>query len=288
MTTRAPSPASSYCLFDPFQIFKESKTPAGLYARKRWLNEESTRAWQADFRSTVESLHQGQGVDGSWDQSFLVTIRALFGLHLTVREPTGSIERALDWLMGTTSKILRNPRGGPERCPAGRLQGLPFTAGRLDLFAVGATLFLATIFGREKEPWVLDQYERLSREGIQRQGRWGGWSSSNTILRAFVVHPEYSRSEATTLAVRALRQIMRPAGGWTSKVPLYQTVNALAHLDLAEADSQINLAFKHLRRTQRRDGSWGGSQREWSTFLVVHALRNKGLIEAERWERRHD
>ena len=278
MTTRALSPVSSYCSFDPFQIFKESKTPAGLYARKRWLNEGSTPEWQADFRSTVDSLQQGQGVDGSWDQSFIATIQALFGLHLTVREPTDSIERALDWLIGRTSGILREPRGRPERFPAGRLNRLPYTPGRLDVFAAGATLFLASIFGRERDPWVLGQYERLGREGIQRQGRWGGWSSSNTILRAFVVHPEYSRSEATMLAVRALRQIMRPSGGWTSKVPLYQTVNALAHLNLPEADTQLNLAFKRLRRTQRRDGSWGRSQREWNTFLVVHALRNKGLL----------
>jgi hypothetical protein len=30
---------SSYRSFDPFQIFKASKTPSGLYPRKGWLND---------------------------------------------------------------------------------------------------------------------------------------------------------------------------------------------------------------------------------------------------------
>jgi hypothetical protein len=30
--------------------------------------------------------------------------------------------------------------------------------------------------------------------------------------------------------------------------------------------------------TQHVDGSWGASQRQWYTFLAVHALRNKGIL----------
>jgi len=269
---------SSYCSSDPCRIFRGSKTPAGLYARKRWLNEESTPQWRADFRSAVESLEQGQGVDGSWDHSFVTTVQRLFGLHLTVREPADCVERALDWLIDTTAETLREWRGQPGRFPPAQLQGLPFTPGRLDLLAVGTTLFLASVFGRERDPWVLSQYERLGGEGVERHGRWGGWPSSNNVLRAFVVHPEYCRSEAVALVVRALAQAQRHSGEWPSTVPFYQTVNALAHLDLPEADTQLDLAFERLRRTQRCDGSWGRSQREWNTFLVVHALRNKGLL----------
>jgi hypothetical protein len=61
-------------------------------------------------------------------------------------------------------------------------------------------------------------------------------------------------------------------------VPFYQTVNALAHLNLSQADIQLERAFKRLHEMQRRDGSWGRSQREWNTFLIVHALKNKGVF----------
>jgi hypothetical protein len=60
-------------------------------------------------------------------------------------------------------------------------------------------------------------------------------------------------------------------------VPFYQTVNALAHLDSEDADVQLKKAFKHLSRTQNLDGTWGRSQKEWKTFLVVHAMRRKGF-----------
>ena len=70
----------------PFQIFKASKTPAGLYARQKWLDEAVTARWQEDFHETVLSLLYGQSDDGSWHQSPLESVRRLFGLHLTLRK----------------------------------------------------------------------------------------------------------------------------------------------------------------------------------------------------------
>jgi len=265
--------------FDPFQIFRSSKTPAGLYARKQWLNEGNTQGWQADFRATVDALLTGKAEDGSWGQSIVTTIQRLFGLHLTIRSQNEQINKALDWLMGKACTALNRTRADiKEHFSPKTLQGLPFTPGCSGLLIMGATLFLASIFGRENDKRILRSYEWLSLEGVSKGGRWCGWSCSNNVLRAFVVHPKYSQHEATALAVEALAHVQSSSGGWLGQVPFYQTTNALAHLDFTQADSQLERAFKKLYDSQQRDGTWGRSQREWNTFLIVHALRNKGVL----------
>ena len=65
---------------------------------------------------------------------------------------------------------------------------------------------------------------------------------------------------------------------WLGEAEKSQTLNALAHLDLPQADHQIKTAFNRLVENQNIDGSWGRSEPEWNTFLAIHALRNKGLL----------
>jgi len=226
----------------------------------------------------LDALLAGQAEDGSWGQSIVTTIQRLFGLHLTVRSRNEQINKALDWLMGKAcTGLSRNRADIKEHFSPKALQGLPFTPGCAGLLIMGATLFLASIFGRENDKQILRSYELLSLEGMRKGGRWCGWSCSNNVLRAFIVHPKYSKHEATGLAVEALVRVQSSSGSWTGHVPFYQTTNALAHLDFAQADSQLERAFKKLRDSQHRDGTWGRSQRQWNTFLIVHALRNKGV-----------
>ena len=43
---------------DPFQVFRVSKTPAGIYARQKWLGEADTPEWQRDFQwNTFLCIH---------------------------------------------------------------------------------------------------------------------------------------------------------------------------------------------------------------------------------------
>ena len=72
--------------YNPNQIFTTSKTPIGLYARKKWLEQAEIRQWKTDFQETVTALFADQSDDGSWQKSDVETIIRLFGLHLTVRE----------------------------------------------------------------------------------------------------------------------------------------------------------------------------------------------------------
>lgn len=146
------------------------------------------------------------------------------------------------------------------------------------MLVVAAVLFLATIFGREHEPAVLAIYEWLSAEGVKNKGRWVDEPSSHNIFRAMVVHPAFAEDKATVLAVEYLANLQTDSGDWGNEFSFYQTLNALAHLNLPRADMQIERAFHRLVKNQNEDGTWSQSEPEWNTFLVIHALKNKGLL----------
>ena len=84
---------------DPYQVFRYSKTPAGLYARQKWLGEAERSQWKIDYQETISDLLAAQSADGSWRQETIATIKHLFGLHLTVRSSNAQIEAALAWLL---------------------------------------------------------------------------------------------------------------------------------------------------------------------------------------------
>lgn len=259
--------------YDPYGVFRGSISPAGIYARQKWLGEAGNAAWQKEYQQKTAGLFSGQAEDGSWGRSMVETVRRLFGLHLTVRSPDKAIDKALEWL-------IRRPvaPAGEPPLKSGDLVGLPFTVGSMSAFQWGATLFLTTIFGKAQHPRMVEGYallgERMFRQGV----RLCGWAGLSNYLRALVVHPAYAKSALTLQAVRELDRVRNPDGTWPGRLPFYQTLNALAHLDFKGAEAQLEPAFDRLARTQNKDGSWGRGQREWNTFLVVHALKNKGML----------
>jgi len=265
--------------FDPLQIFRYSSTPAGLYARQHWLSEGQTIQWRHDFDQTVMMLYKGQSATGCWNNSLIDTIRYLFYLHLTVREQNEVVKAGLDWLLNAT---LNSPNelSGYQRAKLSisELHGLPFTTGHSGFFLKAASIFLATVFGRDNDERVLAVFDTFDREGIQTEGRWRGWSSLTNILRAFAVHPKYTTSETVELAINALAIAQNPEGNWIPGIPFFKTMNTLAHLNMPSADRQFEHALARLIRTQSSDGSWGKAEPEWSTFLVVHALKRKVIL----------
>ena len=264
---------------DPYRVFRFSKTPAGLYARQKWFGEADTEQWKVDYQAVVNTLLADQLPDGSWHQSTIETIKRLFGLHLTVRESNINIDNALAWLLRKINLQEDTIHVDANELTTNlELAGLPFIPSRPSMLLTGATLFLSTIFGRWNDTKVLDLYHWLDKMGCKDLGRWFGTASSHNILRAMVVHPEFSKSSATALAVDFLSGIQTSAGDWEPYLPFYQTLNAIAHTDLPSADRQLEKAFSHLAETQNEDGTWGRSEPEWDTFLTIHAMRNKGLL----------
>lgn len=60
--------------------------------------------------------------------------------------------------------------------------------------------------------------------------------------------------------------------------PLLSDGKRTGHLNLPLADRQLEKAFSLLVHTQNEDGTWGDIEREWNTFLVVHAMKNKKML----------
>jgi len=158
-------------LTDPYPIFQASATPVGLYARQKWLGEEKDSRWENDFDAAVQRLLAGQSADGVWNRSVIATVQRLFGLHLTVRNPTDPIDKALDRLLALAlKKLSRIRKDFSGQITSQDLDSLPFTPGCSGYFLVSATLFLASIFGREDDSRVLEAYEWLNEEGIKKKG----------------------------------------------------------------------------------------------------------------------
>jgi hypothetical protein len=261
---------------DPYAVFRSSNTPVGLYARQKWLGESSTPQWKEDFATTVGELARGQSADGLWRKSVIETVHRLFGLHLTVRTPDPRIDKGLDALLRIVPASMSESQ--PDFLQTERLQGLPFAPGSRAAILVPATLFLCAIFGRSAAPDIKALYDRAVQVvdyGIDPRERT---SWRHNLLRALVVHPRYTDHPATRRIVAWLADRQTQNGDWGPDIPFYQALNALAHLGTLTADRQTKRAIDYLSATQHADGSWGASQRQWCTFLAVHALRNKGIL----------
>ncbi len=265
--------------YDPYQIFRFSKTPVGLYARQKWLGEAETDRWKIDFRETVAALLTDPLPDGSWSRTTIETIKRLFGLHLTVRSSTAQIDAALTWLL---SKITLQAGGiyvdVDDLDAVTNLEGLPFITSRPAMLLTGAALFLSSLFGHQSDPVVLAIYQWLNEEGIKNKGQWFDEASTHNVLRAMVVHPVFAKDKATALAVEHLADLQTDTNTWDHDLPFYQTLNALAHLQLDPAEKQLEKAFGLLLEKQNSDGTWSHDEPEWNTFLTIHALKNKGLL----------
>jgi len=255
---------------DPLVVFKHSKSPAGLYARQKWLDESGKNQWREDFLETVGYLYHGQCSDGSWDHSPMETIRRLFGLHLTVRAGDRSIEAALHWLDGQAQTVSRDQDVSSDI----ELQGVPFRKGRLDVLYKSAAVFLSTIFGFEERPQTRQFCRDLTQTLNRLEALAADAASVSNILRALVVQPDPLQQAGVNTIIGWIDGAQQPDGTWGELLPFYQTVNALAHMACPETDRMLAKAFRRLCKTQHPGGDWGERDCEWNTFLVFHALRN--------------
>ena len=267
--------------YNPYRIFASSITPVGLYARKKWLNQELTPQWKADFQRCVAAILENQSPNGSWQKSCVETVRNLFELHLTIRKANYEIDLALDWLIVRALEAVKGRFIDEGPLSHGRLGALPFAPGDFGTFVASATLFLASIFGREEDAYVLALYEWYAKAVLTKGEHHREWASTSNLLRAFVVHSIYSKNSATEKLVTALAGVQEESGRWGDAVDPYQTVNALAHLNSEDAVAQVSKAFRYLVATQNENGTWGNEKREWNTFLVVHAMKNMGVLKQD-------
>ena len=261
---------------DPYGIFQNSCSPPGLYARQKWLEESDTEHWKRDFSATVKQLYDGQASEGLWNDSSIETVRRLFGLHLTVRTASQPIQQALRSLLSLPPEMHLASAG--DLISEEQLRGLPFVPTKSKAIVLPATLFLATIFDLASDPEVQRLYAAAAGDVLASQLTHMNPAGLSNILRALVVHPDFVDHAATRSVVDWLSDRQTPKGDWGHDVPFYQTLNALAHLNLPSANRQTERGFACLAKHQQDDGAWGEQDRLWCTFLAVHALRNKSVL----------
>jgi hypothetical protein len=261
--------------YSPYAIFEDSQSPAGLYARQKWLNQGETETYRADFVATVAKLRSAVIHPGSRPERILEQLYRLFGLHLTVRNADRFIETALNEVIGENK--ARSPQTEIVLIPD-RISGLPFAATCWEFFIGPASLFLAAIFGKATDPGVDPIYAQLAANVAESVAFRRNAAAMHNALRALVVHPDDRFRPAIRSAVSWFASKQTPHGDWGAKIPFFQAFNAMAHLSMPEANAQFDKALKHVIEGQSRDGTWGSADKEWQTFLVVHALRNKGIL----------
>ena len=261
--------------YNPYAIFKESRTPPGLYARQKWLNEGKSEQYGADFTTTVAELKSPFSDYSDRFERILDALHRLFGLHLTVREVEPFINTILGDLIvecnGRLAKIKRE-------LMTDQLQGLPFAATMWKFFIVPATLFLSSIFGKANDPPIKKLYDRMASDVMDSTAFRRDPAAMHNALRALVVHPGNEFRSVTDSVVSWMFDRQTAKGDWGPMIPFYQALNALGHLEGPEANAQFEKALLHIIDIQNRDGSWESADKEWQTFLVVHALRNKGVL----------
>lgn len=275
---------------DPYQIFRNNASPLALYARGYWLREQNLPEFQEERQSRIQALHAGQAIDGSWEGSVIETGKHLFGLHLTQREKSPEVVKALKWLFECDLSTETTHEAKFQRLPKRDAiflkkrgkevpRDLPFLATDLQAFKKAVALFHATVF-----EWTAVKKVRMILEyhafEARRYGDWGTPAKTSNMLRVYLVNPLFTLADFVQNLIRYLAKKQTAAGDWGNDYNFYQVFNSLAHSDDPVAYKQVTRAFDYLVAHQHTDGTWGKKreEKELATFLVVHGLRRVGLL----------
>jgi hypothetical protein len=266
----------------------KSTTSYGIYARRRWLGDE-TKTLRRRQSEAAARLRRGQREDGSWASSEAETIRRLFHLHLVGGEPEEVVRAGLDYLLEKGQPPLRytSGDGAPyshlffrtrkyEAAKLNRLRGTPFTPGCSGFVKSGAALVLASLFGLEGDEAIERAFRSFDRVNAVRKGRWCSPSCGQNVLQAYSVHPRKSKGAAMRRAI-AWHEAHQTRTGAFERVPFLPSLLAMSRVDLPSAGRLTRRAIPALLRRQGRDGAWGRVDREWQTLMAVEILRNAGL-----------
>ena len=274
----------------PYKVFEKSKTPYAIYARKHWMGE-SSKSLKDLTDSLLESILKKQNPNGSWHDSVVKTVEYLYILSLLAPRRTRAGGGAVDWLLEKSEPLVVRISG--DGSP---YTGLPFKVGHEDVrqiytrrdlpfhqgcsgfFKTGAALYFSGVFDRADDERVAVAFKSLDKALQIRGGKWCNVACSGNILRGYVAHPRKRNSSQTKEALRYMEQIQTRAGGWKGTPFFYQAFNTIAQSNLPSARRQVKRAVERIARSQNRDGTWGRSDPEFNTFMVLDALHRQGVV----------
>ncbi len=275
--------------YDPYQIFRSRTSPFAIYARRKWLGEESESSRMiAD--QIVTKLIEAQNPNGSWNDSVVETIQNLHLISLLAPKFNGRTKKAVDWLLEKDYEPMRSTAGNGVKydglffrinrkdiCQIYRRKDLLFHRGCIGFVKSAAALYFAGIFTKQKDERVIQAFKTLDNVIKKRHGKWCSFPCSNNILRAYVSHPLKRQSKQTLTALRTLAKLQTRSGGWRGIHFFYHTFNIVAQSKLKIARSQIAKALPRIVRLQNRDGSFGKEHKEFYTFLVLDGLKKQRI-----------
>lgn len=134
--------------------------------------------------------------------------------------------------------------------------------------ALGYTIQLPT-----EERYLLTKSELHDRMAVML----GGKAAEEIIFGEASTGAKNDLDKATEMAVSIVRSF-----GMSEKLgPVSYDTGRSLFLEtpwIKDAERQLISAFRRLKHTQNRDGSWGRTAKEWKTFLVIHAIRRKSAL----------
>ncbi len=276
--------------YSPYAVFKGSRTPYGLYARRNWMGESTAKLKRA-FERVADSICRDQSGNGSWGESVVRTSQNLHILSLLAPDRADAGAKGVDWLLEKEHPpmVLTSRDGSPysglffevNRGDTAEIYGrddLFFNRGCSGFVKTGAALYFSGTFGREKDRRVANAFKSLDKVLEVRRGRWCSLACSNNILRGYVTHPKRRNSSQTRRALAHLEKVQTKAGGWEGVPYFYHAFNTIASSKLPSARRQVERAMPRILRSQNKDGSWGKKHQEFKTFMVLDGLHRRGIL----------
>jgi hypothetical protein len=261
---------------DPRHYPWTKDTPYEIYAAGRWTGNREDPAWQARARAWAErnsAVIRGELPVKNPSPLFLT--RELFFLHLTVREGSPEISRALQ-LLGDLAQS-REHLG----CKA---RDIPFEPADDPDFVIHAWLFSAAVFEENGSPRWREVREKQERRVLSHGTALSSGSLYN-FLRGTLIIPESESRPGVREAVKILEARQENSGFWSDLAP-WQMYNLMAHSTLPEAEKIVERLEGPLLEKQNQDGSWGtGSEKSLAAFLMAHGLQNRRKVLPGRFEK---
>lgn len=276
--------------YEPYAVFKRRSSPYALYARTHWMDEPASKLKDA-VKRRVDFLAKSQTKNGSWNHSVVKTVENLYVLSLLAPRGSSIGGRAVDWLLEKDEPptVRISGDGSPYTGLPFRVghedvkqiytrRDLPFHQGCSGFFKTGAALYFSGIFRRADDERVAIAFRSLDKALQIRGGKWCNVACSGNILRGYVDHPKKRDSVQTKKALKYLEQVQTKSGGWKGTPFFYQTFNTIARSGLPSARRQAKQAMKRVVRSQNPDGTWGRSNTEFNTFMVLDGLHRQGVL----------
>ncbi len=265
---------------DPGDYVANLDTPIGVYLRELISGAQS----RSDIK-TKKSIHNelvsGQSRNGSWNDLFVDTANNLWNLSLLGYDKKDkNVKKGLNWLLSNQTYNYREYPG--FFYSSNRKESSTMRETLYGEFGPGCTIFYTT-------PYAVHLFHLYGMDGNKQVQKavdsylkfwtpdWcGSWCTIN-VLRMLIEHPKSANSKRTANGIKSLADIQTKTGAWKG-FPFYHTFHALSRSKKTVAKKQIENVLPSIIRRQNKDGSWGRSRQENTTFLVLDGLKNAGLL----------